>query len=181
MYLGSVSAGRVKIWQLTCVVTLYDASSIVIACTKQDWWDPGDLSVQVAVRNRDACEMVQSNLVPRLLAITNLHTYHERRHVHCLFAPQCRHIQCRRQEQILFFFQSLIACDLYRSWRCTHCPLPDPDLDQSAGGTLQAPLCPPPRPVPSRCKSALRKLQRKDKGKNKGKPSPNPTPLAQRP
>jgi hypothetical protein len=55
--------------------------------------------------------------------------------------------------------------------------LSDPDLDQSAGGSLQAPLCPPPRPVPK----VVERIKEITKERQK-KPAPRlPTPLPQRP
>jgi len=80
-----------------------------------------------------------------------------------------RPTDARPSSPCLFSIQSLLAYDLYRSYQCTKCPLSGPALERSAGGTLQAPLCPPPRLAPRRCKE--------HQGKYKGKPPPYPAPF----
>jgi len=59
-----------------------------------------------------------------------------------------------------FFCLFIPAYSLSRLWRrifCPGCP--------HTGGTLQAPVCPPPRPIPRKRKAHQRNYKRKHKGK----------------
>jgi len=51
----------------------------------------------------------------------------------------------------MFVFYSLLTCDLSDHGEIMYSPFPV--CCPRSGGTLQAPLCPPPRPVPRRCDS----------------------------
>jgi len=50
-----------------------------------------------------------------------------------------------------FFAYSLLACDLSDHGEIIYSPFPV--RSPRSGGSLQAPLCPPPRPVPRRCEA----------------------------
>jgi len=77
-------------------------------------------------------------------------------------------------EDSFFFVYSLLACDLPDHGEIMYSPFPV--CCPRSGGPLQAPLCPPPRPILRRCGSHQgdytrkeRKASVEDKGKNIGK------------
>ena len=59
-----------------------------------------------------------------------------------------------------FFCLIILALSLCRLWRRTFCPVPV--RCPRDGGMLQAPLCPPPRPVPRKNKCAPRRSHKKE-------------------
>ena len=58
--------------------------------------------------------------------------------------------ECREREDFFFFCLIILAFDLYRSWRCTFCPV-FLSAVRAVAAHCKLPFCPPPRPVPRRC------------------------------
>ena len=73
------------------------------------------------------------------------------------------------QRADLFFCLIILAYSLSRLWRRTF--YPSPVCCPRGGGTLQAPLCPPPGPVP---KEREGKWRTKERNVKKREPSPTP-------
>jgi len=79
-----------------------------------------------------------------------------------------------------FFVYSLLACDLSDHGEIIYSPFPV--RSPCGGGSLQAPLCPPPRPVPRRCEAYQgnykeRRASVTDRGKKRQEKGPSPYPV----